>query len=77
MLTLFRSRLDTRLSQLRAGGQGPYFMSEEHIGSSYIAKKPVNAKKVMCDGPTDQRTDGPTDRPTKQGVELCNTRLEL
>ena len=27
-----------------------------------MAKNPINAKKVKCDGETDQRTDGRTDK---------------
>ena len=56
------TRLDTRLPQSRAGGQGPYLRSVEHLGKSGIAKNPINAKKVKCDGRTDGPTDGRTDR---------------
>ena len=67
-----------------AGGEGPYLRSVEHLGRSGIAKNPINAKKVKCDGPTDRRTDRPTDRPTdgrtdgptKRGVESRSTRLK-
>ena len=30
-----------------------------------MAKNPMNAEQVKCDGPTDGRTDG----PTKRGLE--------
>ena len=56
-----KTRPDTRLPQSRAGGQGPYLRSLDHLGRSSKAKKLKNAKKVKCDG----RTDG----PTKRGVE--------
>ena len=46
-------RPDTRLPKSRAGGQGPYLRSVEHLGRSGIAKNPINAKIVKCDGPTD------------------------
>ena len=52
------TRPDTRLPQSRAGGQGPYLRSPEHLGRSSLAKKTKNAEKVKCDG----RIDGPTDR---------------
>ena len=52
---------DTRLPQSRAGGQGPYLRSPEHLGRSGKAKKLKKAEKVKC--------DGPTDGPTKRGVE--------
>ena len=57
-LGLFSIRPDTRLPQSRAGGQGPYLRSVEHLGRSSEAKTPINAEKVKCDGPT----DGPTKR---------------
>ena len=56
------TRPDTRLTQLCAAGQGPYLRSVEHLGRSGVAKNPINAEKVKCDGPTDGWTDGPTDR---------------
>ena len=63
---LKETRPDTRLPQSRAGGQGPYFRSVEHLGRSGIAKNPINAEKVKCDGRTygrtDQRTNGWTDK---------------
>ena len=57
-----KTRPDTRLPQSRAGGQGPYLRSVEHLGRSGLARNPRNAEKVKCDGPTDGRTDGRTDR---------------
>ena len=39
--------------------------SVEHLGRSGIVKKPINAKKVKCDG------------PTKRGVESLSTRLKM
>ena len=61
-LPYFKTRPDTRLPQSHTGGQGPYLRSVEHLGRSGIAKNPINAKKVKCDGPTDGRTDGRTDK---------------
>ena len=73
---------DTRLPRSRAGGQGPYLRSVEHLGRSGIAKNPINAKKVKCDGrtdgPTDGRTDGPTDGWTdKAGCRVTCTQLKI
>ena len=51
------TRLDIRLPQSCAGGQGPYLRSVEHLGRSGIAKNPINTKKVNCDGRTDGRMD--------------------
>ena len=65
------TRPDTRLPMSRAGGQGPYLRSVEHLGRSGIAKNPINAEKVKCDGRMDRQTDGPTDGPTKRGLESC------
>ena len=39
------TRLDTQLPQSRAGGQGPYLRSAEHLGRSGKAKKLNNAEK--------------------------------
>ena len=77
----YGTRLDTRLPQSRAGGQGPYLRSPEHLGRSGKAKKLKNAEKVKCDGPTDRRTDRPTDGPTdrrtdKAGCRVACTRLK-
>ena len=54
----YRTRPDTRLPQSRAGGQGPYLRSLDHLGRSTEAKDRKNPKKVKCDGPT----GGPTDQ---------------
>ena len=60
------------LPQSRAGGQGPYLRSVEHLGRSGIAKNPINAEKVKCDGPTDGRTDKRTDgRTDKAGCRVA------
>ena len=68
-----KTRPDTRLPQSRAGGQGPYLRSLDHLGRSSEAIDRKNPKKVKCDG----RTDGPTDGPTKRGVESRSTRLKM
>ena len=59
-----QTRPDTRLPQSRTGGQGPYLRSVEHLVRSGIAKNPINAKKVKCEGLTDRRMDGQTDGRT-------------
>ena len=56
---------DTRLPQSRAGGQGPYLRSAEHLGRSSKAEKLKNAKEVKCDGQTNQRIDQWTDRQSR------------
>merc|ERR1712105_37606 len=61
----------------RAGGQGLYLRSLNHLGRSGEAKDCKNQKKVKCDGWTDRRTDGPTDGPTKRVVESRRTRLKI
>ena len=61
---LIATRPDTRLPQSRAGGQGLYLRSLDHLGRSSEPKDRKNPKKVKCDGPTDRRTDGRTDGPT-------------
>ena len=68
-----KTRPDTRLTQSRAGGQGPYLRSLDHMGRSSEVKDCKNPKKVKCDG----RTDGPTDGPTKRVVESRSTRLKI
>ena len=65
-LICMQTRLDTRLPQSRAGGQGPYFRSLDHLGRSSEAKNGKNPKKVKRDGPTDRPTDGWTDGRTDQ-----------
>ena len=64
MKVFSKTRPDTR-----AGGQGPYSGSLEHLGRSSDAKNRKNIKKVKC--------DRPTDRWTKLGVESRSTRLKL
>ena len=56
-----KTRPDTRLPQSRAGGQGPYLRSLDHLGRSSEAINRKNPKKVKCDGWMDGRTDGQTD----------------
>ena len=63
-------RPDTRLPQTRAGGQGLYLRSLDHLGRRSEAKNRKKTKKVKCDGPM----DGPTDGPTKRGVESRSIR---
>ena len=64
-----KTRPDTRLPQSRAGGQGLYLRSLNHLGRSGEAKDCKNQKKVKCNGPTDGPTDGRTDGRTDKGVE--------
>ena len=52
-----KTRPDTWLPQSRAGGQGPYLRSLDHLGRGSKAVDRKNQKKVKCDGPTDGRTD--------------------
>ena len=49
------TRPDTRLPQSRAGGQGLYLRSLDHLGRSSEAKDRKNPKKVKCDGPTNRK----------------------
>ena len=66
------TRPDTRLPQSRAGGQGPYFRSLDHLGRSSKAKNRKNGKKLKCDGRTDGRTDGRRDgRTDKAGCRVA------
>ena len=77
MARIRETRPDKRLAQSRAGGQGPYLRSLDHLGrSSEAIDRKKKQKKVKCDGRTDRRTDGPTDGPTKRGVESRSTRLK-
>ena len=68
VLGLYRSiyiktRLDTRLPQSRAGGQGPYLRSLDHLGWSCEAKDRKNPKKLCeTDGLMDQWMDEQTDK---------------
>ena len=64
ILLLKKTRPDTRLPQSRAGGQGPYLRSLDHLGRSSEAKDRQNLKKVKCDGRTDRRTDRRMDGQT-------------
>ena len=63
-ITLKKTRPGTSLPQSRAGGQGPYLRSLDHVGMSSEAKNRKNKKEVKCDGRTNGPTDGPTDRRT-------------
>ena len=80
MQVIAKTRPDTRLPQSRAGGQGLYMRSLDHLGRSSEAKDRKKTKKVKCDrqtdGQTDGRTDGPMDGPIKRGVESNSTRLK-
>ena len=58
------TRPDTRLPQLRAGGQGLNMRSLDHLGRSSEAKDRNNPNKVKCDGQTDRPIDLRTDRLT-------------
>ena len=68
------TRSETQLPQSRAGGQGPYLRSLDHLGRNSEAIDRKNLKKVKCDRRTNGQTDGPTDGPTKRGVESRGTR---
>ena len=63
-LTQYLTWPDTRLPQSRAGGQGPYLRSLDHLGRSSEDKDRKNLKKIMTDG------------PTKRGVESRSTQLK-
>ena len=56
-----QTRPDIRQPRSRAGGQGLYLRSLDHLGRSSEAKDRNNPKKVKCDGQIDERTDGRTD----------------
>ena len=71
------TRPETRLAKSRAGGQGLYLRSLDHLGRSSEAKNRKNPKKVKCDGRTDGPTDRRTDGRTKRGVESRSTRLKM
>ena len=62
----YRTRPDTWLPQSRAGGQGPYLRSLDHLGRSSEAKDRKNPKKVKCDGRTDRQMDRRTNRRTNK-----------
>ena len=75
---LLKTRPDTRLPQSRAGGQGPYLRSLDHLGRSSKAIDRKNPKKVKCDGQTDQPTDGPTDgRTDRPSYRDARTHLKM
>ena len=57
----------TRPPQSRAGRQGPYLKSLDHL-----AKDRINPRKVKFYRRMDQRTNG----RTKQGLESCSMRLK-
>ena len=58
---IIKTRPDARLPQSRAGGQGPYLRSLDHLGRSSEAKNHRNPQKVKCDGRNDIQTDRQTD----------------
>ena len=64
---------DTPVAAVTAGWQGSYLRPLEHLSRSSEAKDRKNPKKVKCEGPADELTDGwtnqPTDGSTKRGVE--------
>ena len=62
-----------QLPQSRAGGQGPYLRSLDHLGRSSEARDCENPKKVKCE----EQTNGQTDGPTKRGVQSRSSRLEM
>ena len=67
-----QTRPDTRLPQSRAGGQGPYLRSLDHLGRSSEVKDRKSSKRVKCDGWTDGRTDRRKDRRTdKAGCRVA------
>ena len=61
---IFITRPDTRLPQLRAGGQGPYLRSVEHWAGAVQPKPHERRKSSVTDRRTDGQTDGQTDAPT-------------
>ena len=52
------TRPDTRLPQSRAGGQGPYLRSVEHLSRSDSAKNLINPKQGRIHGQYQSRTGG-------------------
>ena len=52
-----KTRPDTQLPKSRAGGQGLYLRSLDHLGRSSEAKDRKKPKKVKCDGRTNGRTE--------------------
>ena len=69
------TRPNTWLSQSRAGGQGLYIRSLDHLGRSSEAKDRKKTNKVKWDGRTDQPTDGSTNRLTDQGTNKAGCRV--
>ena len=69
-------RPDARLPLSRAGGQGLYLRSLDHLGGSSEAKDRKKTKKVKCDVRTNGQTHGRTDGLTNWGVESRSTRLK-
>ena len=60
-----------RVGRGRAGGQGPYLRSLDHLGRSGEVKKVKQIKKVKW-GPTNQPTNQPTDQRTdKAGCRVA------
>ena len=70
ILLITKTRLDTRLTQSRAGRQEPYSRSPDHLGRSSEAKGRKNPKKVKCDGGTDKQINGQTDGLTDRQSEV-------
>ena len=75
------TRPDTQLPKSRAGGQGPYSRSHDHLGRSSEAKDRKTKKKVKCHKWTDRWMSGPMDGRAnglkKRGVESRSTRLKI
>ena len=69
IIRFLETRPDVQPPKSRAGGLGPYLRSVEHLARSGLAKKPINVKKVKCDGRTDERTDGRTDGRTDERTD--------
>ena len=55
--TALRTRPDTRLPQSRAGGQGSFLRSLDHLGRRREVKELKNIKKVKCDRWIDRPID--------------------
>ena len=62
---------------LRAGGQGLYLRSLDHLGRSSEAKYRKKTKKLKCDERNYERMDRRIDGLKKQGVESRSTRLKI
>ena len=59
---------NTLLLKCRAGGQGPYLRSLDHLDRSSGSIKKI-IKKVKHDQPTNQPNNQPTSRPTNQPTD--------